>query len=338
MVSREKIDEVLNFAIENNYNHLFVQIRGRGDAYYKSSLVPRSHLLQITFDPLEYIVKKAKSEEIKIHAWINVFYLWSSPQTPSQNGHILLNHPDWIDTKIPDQMNVSQTLNAMKKNRKINGEGFYLAPTHPEVIAHLQNVITEILQNYKLDGIHFDYIRYHDHGWGMNPTGLKLFLNYSSGVPGLSSLKIEEKPSFEKYKRDAITSFVKNASKRIKAYQPDCIVSAAVKPNVSNAIFTFGQEWDLWLKNGYIDWAVPMNYTRENSVFEKNIRSMLNNIPKHYLKQIVMGIGVYNQDARSSGQKIYKTVKNDFGGVSIFSYTVFKEKPSYAKQIKKYLN
>lgn len=338
MVSREKIDEVLNFAIENNYNHLFVQIRGRGDAYYKSSLVPRSHLLQITFDPLEYIVKKAKSEEIKIHAWINVFYLWSSPQTPSQNGHILLNHPDWIDTKIPDQMNVSQTLNAMKKNRKINGEGFYLAPTHPEVIAHLQNVITEILQNYKLDGIHFDYIRYHDHGWGMNPTGLKLFLNYSSGVPGLSSLKIEEKPSFEKYKRDAITSFVKNASKRIKAYQPDCIVSAAVKPNVSNAIFTFGQEWDLWLKNGYIDWAVPMNYTRENSVFEKNIRSMLNNIPKHYLKQIVMGIGVYNQDARSSGQKIYKTVKNDFGGISIFSYTVFKEKPSYAKQIKKYLN
>ena len=94
--------------------------------------------MQITFDPLEYIVKKAKSEEIKIHAWINVFYLWSSPQTPSQNGHILLNHPDWIDTKIPDQMNVSQTLNAMKKNRKINGEGFYLAPTHPEVIAHLQ--------------------------------------------------------------------------------------------------------------------------------------------------------------------------------------------------------
>ena len=94
MVSKEKIDKVLNFAIENNYNHLFVQIRGRGDAYYKSSLVPRSHLLQITFDPLEYIVKKAKSEEIKIHAWINVFYLWSSPQTPSQNGHILLNHPD----------------------------------------------------------------------------------------------------------------------------------------------------------------------------------------------------------------------------------------------------
>ena len=39
----------------------------------------------------------------------------------------------------------------MKKDRKINGEGFYLAPTHPEVDAHLQNVITELLQNYNLD-------------------------------------------------------------------------------------------------------------------------------------------------------------------------------------------
>ena len=44
---KRKIDEVLNFAIDNNYNHLFVQIRGRGDAYYKSSLVPRSHLSKI---------------------------------------------------------------------------------------------------------------------------------------------------------------------------------------------------------------------------------------------------------------------------------------------------
>ena len=65
MVSREKIDEVLNFAIDNNYNHLFVQIRGRGDAYYKSSLVPRSHLLQITFDPLEYIVKKQNQKKLR---------------------------------------------------------------------------------------------------------------------------------------------------------------------------------------------------------------------------------------------------------------------------------
>ena len=68
---------------------------------------------------------------------------------------------------------------------------------------------TELLQNYNLDGIHFDYIRYHALGWGMNPTGLKFFLNYSNGMPGLPALEVKQKPSFDDYKRSAITKFLK---------------------------------------------------------------------------------------------------------------------------------
>jgi len=338
VTTRKKIDDIVKFAEENNYNHLFVQVRGRGDAYYNSKLVPRSHLLTDTnFDPLEYILTLAKGTKLKIHAWLNTYYLWSSPQKPIQNDHILLNHSDWLDTKKPDEINVKSMLKKMKVDRKVNGEGFYLAPTHPEVEAHLQNIITELLQNYRLDGIHFDYIRYHDLGWGMNPTGLKFFLNYASGMPGLPELKIQEKPSFADFKRSAITQFLKKASLRIRAYQPKCIVSAAVKPNLFNARNTFGQEWDLWLTAGYIDWAVPMNYTGNNQLFDNNLKIIMDNIPKKYAEQIIMGIGAYNQNARSTGQKMYRVGKNNFGGISMFSYTVFKENPSYAKQVIQYL-
>ena len=41
IISKEKIDKVVEFAKMNNYNHLFVQIRGRGDDYYTSKLVTR---------------------------------------------------------------------------------------------------------------------------------------------------------------------------------------------------------------------------------------------------------------------------------------------------------
>ncbi len=339
VANKESIDRVLMFAEQNNYNHLFFQIRGRGDAYYNSRLVPRSHLLKDTdFDPLQYILKKAKGTSIKIHAWLNVYYLWSYYEKPTQNNHVLLNHPEWLDTKVPDQMDVGKVLKSMKKDRKINGEGFYLAPTHPEVDAHLQNIITELLQNYNLDGIHFDYIRYHALGWGMNPTGLKFFLNYSIGMPGLPALEVKQKPSFDDYKRSAITKFLNKASMRIKAYQPKCIISAAVKPNLFNAKNTFGQEWDVWLTRGYIDWAVPMNYSNENRTFENNLKIIKDNIPSKYLNRIIMGIGAYNQNPRFAGQKIYRAGKYDFGGISIFSYTVFKEQPNYAKQIIKYLN
>ena len=338
MTTPEKIDELVGFAESNNYNHLFVQIRGRGDAYYNSKLVPRSHLLKNSnFDPLEYVLNQTRGTSIRVHAWLNTYYLWSSPQKPTQKDHLLFQHSDWLDTKAPDEMDVSNMLSKMEKDRKINGEGFYLAPTHPEVEAYLQNIITELLQNYRLGGIHFDYIRYHDVGWGMNPTGLKFFLNYTNGMPGLPGIKIQEKPSFSDFKRASITQFIKKASMRIKAYQPKCIVSAAVKPNIYNARNTFGQEWDLWLTAGYIDWAVPMNYTGNNQLFDNNLKIISDNIPHKYIEQIIMGIGAYNQNSRSTGQKIYRVGKNDYGGISMFSYTVFKKNPTYAKQIIKYL-
>ena len=171
----------------------------------------------------------------------------------------------------------------------------------------------------------------------MNPIGLKFFLNYNSSIPGLSSLDVKQKPSFAEYKRSSITGFISKASTRIKAYQPDCIISAAVKPNLFNARNTFGQEWDVWLAGGYIDWAVPMNYTMDLSTFEKNSQIMKNNLPDKYMERIVMGIATYNQNARNAGRKIYHTGKNDFGGISIFSYTVFQDQPSYANKLIKYL-
>ena len=316
---------MLEFAKNNNYNNLFVQVRGRGDAYYTSRLVPRSHLLlKTSFDPLDYILKESKKYNLKIHAWLNVYYLWSSPNLPIQQDHLIRTQPSWLDSNKPDPINV-QVLSRMKLDRKSNGEGFYLSPTHPEVEAHLQNIITEIIQNYSLDGIHFDYIRYHDLGWGMNPTGLKFFLNYSGNIPGIQSLKIQEKPSFAEFKRTAITAFLSKASIRIKAYQPNCVISAAVKPNLYNARNTFGQEWDVWLAGGYIDWAVPMNYTSNENAFNKNIKIIKENIPEKYHDRIIMGIGAYNQDVRSSGRKIYHVAKNEFTGISIFSYTYSKK-------------
>ena len=338
IITAEKIDDILEFAVMNNYNHLFVQIRGRGDAYYTSRVVPRSHLLVGTkFDPLDYIIKKARHYNIAIHAWFNVYYLWSSIDLPSQKDHLIYTHASWLDTKFPDPIDVEKTMSAVKLNKNANGEGFYLAPTHPEVEAHLQMVITELVQNYKLDGIHFDYIRYHAKGWGLNPVGMKLFFNRSISIPGLPALEVNEQVTFNDYKREMITKFIRKASTRIKAYQPYCIVSAAVKPNLYSARNQFGQEWDVWLAGRYLDWAVPMNYAVDLNNFNQNIQIMKDNLPIQYHDRIIMGIAVYNQKPRNAGQKIYYAGKDDFGGISIFSYTVFKEQPSYANKLVKYL-
>ncbi len=337
MVTKKLIDDAILFSVEKNFTDVFVQIRGRGDAYYSSNLVPRAELISKTdFDPLAYIINKTKSLDLKIHAWLNVYYLWSSPQEPKHKDHLLLTHPEWIDTYNPDRMDVNNMLKKMRVNRSINGEGFYLAPTHPEVEAHLQNVITELLQNYSLDGIHFDYIRFHDSKSGMNPEGLKIFLNHNNSLPGLPSLELNKKPSFSDFKKASITNFIRKASSRIRAYQPNCIISAAVKPNLIDAKNVFYQEWDEWLIGEYIDWAILMNYTSNTRNFENNIQIIRDNLPKKYFNNILMGIGVYNQTYKSASEKINITIRNQFAGYSLFSYTVFKKDMNYIKKLQQF--
>ena len=98
---------------------------------------------------------------------------------------------------------------------------------------------------------------------------------------------------------------------------------------------TFYQEWDEWLIGGYIDWAVPMNYTSNSDIFEKNIRIIKDGLPKKYLKKIMMGIGIYNQNYKSSLKKIEITKNYDLLGYSVFSYTSLKNNKSYSEKFNK---
>ena len=113
-------------------------------------------------------------------------------------------------------------------------------------------------------------------------------------------------------------------------------MSAAVKPNLFKAQNNFGQQWDDWLASRYLDWAVPMNYATDMNTFNENLKIMKDNIPSEYHDKIIMGIATYNQAPEAAGRKIYQTGKNDFGGISIFSFTVFKDEPSYASKLLKY--
>src|SRR5512139_1523977 len=63
LVSPQAVDQAVDDAAEAGFNALFVQVRGRGDAFYRSSLVPRSTLLERQprhFDPLARLLARAR--------------------------------------------------------------------------------------------------------------------------------------------------------------------------------------------------------------------------------------------------------------------------------------
>ena len=103
LASKTSIDEMLQFAVQHNFNHIFIQVRGIGDRLYRSYWIPQSEVLKgDEFDPLEYVIKEGHKLQLNIHAWVNVYMLWSAEQFPVAEQHLFNRHPDWLDAVEED--------------------------------------------------------------------------------------------------------------------------------------------------------------------------------------------------------------------------------------------
>src|SRR5260221_1214781 len=98
LVSPDAVDRVVDGAHEGGITDLFVQVRGRGDAFYESKLVGRSDLLAqqpARFDPLLRLIERSRSRGLRLHAWVNVL-LTAHFGLPLPPRHVLRQQPDWL--------------------------------------------------------------------------------------------------------------------------------------------------------------------------------------------------------------------------------------------------
>ena len=316
MTSQEKIQKAMLFAKENNFNHVFVQVRGRDDAFYKSDIVLRSKsILNTSFDPLDFAIREGHSLGLKVHAWMNVYILGSANSMITKSNSTIQKHPEWVD--------VFGNGNSQNELQDDNKNLLFLSPAIPEVEDYLLDVVEEVVTKYDIDGLHLDYVRYGDIDYGYNPVALEIFQNrtqpYSTNLTGRK---------FTEFRCKSITSFVRRCNRMVLSKNPDCLVSVAVKPNLSLAKIRYFQAWDQWLIDGLVDFVVMMNYASELDDFQRNINLVMNEIPEKYLPGIIMGIALYNQDEDQIIEKIERCNQlNGISGISMFSYNVIDENP-----------
>ncbi len=331
MKSAKTIDAFLEFADKNAFTDLFVQVRGRGDAYYNSHFEPLAEGLAPDFDPLAYLMRQSRNYKFRIHAWINVFYLWSSETPPLSTTHLFYQKPEWII--FPAHYDPAQPDTNMTAMR--NEEGLYLSPLLAEVQQHILNVVNDILDQYRVDGIHLDYIRFPGYGYDFDQTNRQRFKEKYV----LDPLDFKKDPAqfvqnfgptgydiffsrWGQFLRDGLSGFVEKLSLDVREKYPTVILSAAVKPELSKAHWRYYQDWDRWLNAGWLDWAVPMNYTKDNRLFLQRIEAMSETVN---LQKTLMGIALYNQSPAAAMEKVRllhqleeKQVK--LRGIVLFSY------------------
>lgn len=252
----QQVDATIASMKKAGLNALFIEVRKFADAYYDSKIEPKGPEVPAGFDPLAYTIKKAHPEGIQVHAWVVVYRAWSGGKAgPTDPNHIIKKHPDWVM--------ISDT------GKNWAGEGIFLDPGVPEARDYIVSVFEDIAKRYNVDGIQYDYVRYPGKNWGYSESALKRYY----AETGATEKPSAGDPKWCQWRRDQVTSLVKLAHDKIKAVNPKCQISASTicyggSPNDWEKTTPYAsvmQDWYLWMRQGWIDINIPMNYHSEKN-------------------------------------------------------------------------
>ena len=229
------IEELLAASVGWNIRDLVVQVRGRGDAFYTSDLEPRAEqLTDPGFDPLAKLVRDGAVVGVRIHAWANGTFVWSSPERalPVSRRHLVNAHPDWL--LRPGGVTYLDPAGGS------DWEGIYIDPTNTAARAHTVAVFEDIVRRYPVEGFHHDYIRYPQVTYAASPDD-----------------------------HVSITALVRETARRVRAARPGIVLSAAVFPDPMVARDRVLQRWPEWAAEGLVDLVCPMAYRTDTAEVQR---------------------------------------------------------------------
>ena len=290
---------------EQGFTAIFPNMLWGGLAHYSSKVLPESSTYRTYGDQLKQCIEAAHRNGLEVHVWK---VCWHVVNAPSEFRH-----------KLTQQGRLQVSL----KGRTAP----WLNPAHPQNVTLALNSLKEIARNYDVDGIHLDYIRYPGADYCFSPA-TRSFFEKSIGSP-IKDWPAAVRPEgrlqdeFQRWRAEQITSFVRLAHDEIKAINPRIKLSAAVYSSYPNVIKSLGQNWGLWLKEGYVDFVCPMNYTTDPSAFSQMCRRQIA-LPDAR-GRIYPGLGVTADESQLTPDQVIEEInilrKLDAPGFMLFDLT-----------------
>ncbi|MFZ4628910.1 MAG: glycoside hydrolase family 10 protein [Blastocatellia bacterium] len=344
LASPQSIDRLIKEALENGYTDLIVQVRGRGDAYYRSTYEPRAALLggqPPDFDPLDRVIKAAHPVGLRVHAWINLFLVADLTSLPSSSRHLVRRHPEWLMVPrgmaeeqpqlSPQSPNFAEQLLAFSRRNREDLEGLFATPAHPGLREWVVRLALELVRRYEVDGLHLDYVRYPNPTYDFSRASLDQFrAEMEARLPEDDREFLESESlvdplfypdnfpaQYGSFQRRQVDLLVERLSKEVKRVRPDLLLSAAVFADPQQASQDRFQDWPNWARRGWLDVLCPMAYTPETERFQ----SLLEGVRQVAAgRQVWIGIGAYRQGVEQAREKIAVARAAGVEGFVLFSY------------------
>jgi len=295
-------DRTAKLMADSGINAIFINATWAGLAHYPSKLLPQSFTYRYYGDQLEQCIKAARKYGIEVHAWIVCWYLENSPAeftAPLRKGDRLQH--------------------GSKGNERL-----WMNPAHPANTRHHIDVITEILTNYDVDGIHLDYIRYPDSDGCFSPYTRQKFerdagIKVTRWPQDVQSGGVHRE-RFVSWRAGNITAFVKQARAATGKIKPGAKLSAAVWGGYPQIVSSIGQDWGAWMKDGLLDFVTPMNYAQDLYRFTALLDQQI--LLPGTRGKIYPGLGVTANESQLRGDQVVEQIlalrQRKAGGFALF--------------------
>ena len=280
---KEEFISILDKMEEYNMNTLYFQVRPSNDAFYKSELNPWSQFLAGAgvdpgWDPLEWMIEETHKRGFVFQCWMNAFRVTVYSVLPdSEKKANYYSNEDLIKYKKA-ALDVLAKGNFAKENPDcvVLGEDdtrLILNPSDPRVQQFLVDTVIEIVENYDVDGLHFDDYFYLSGGGGANTyngnfAGGKTYdsklvgekqlndlPNYQDYLKGDSKYAhLERGLNLGDFRRASLDHMIKNIHEAVKAYNEknnDCVEFGAKPAAVWRSNIEYCTEnYDRCVENG----------------------------------------------------------------------------------------
>ncbi len=266
-----QIDQMIGMAREGNYNAIVAEVLAHHDnpvgshgAYWRSDIVARSSYVTSSFDPLAYMVQQAHANDLELHCWLVAFRV--STAWPPAGNTFLSSHPEYMMVPYASMGSGPATV----------GSDYVLDPGSPDAQEYLLSIVRELVTDYEIDGINWDYIRYTqtDAGYPADSnyanSGLKRFQRITgrTDVPPATG-----DTQWNDFRRRTIDELVRRVRAEIPTipnprqplrYTADVVTwGDAPASFTSSSAYGLFSNWEYWLRMGWLDGGLPMCYDRE---------------------------------------------------------------------------
>ena len=273
-----------------------------GMAMYDSKILPHAG----SFDRLKVLIDTAHARGLKVHPWM---------QVNAQGPAMLEAHPDWC---------------------QVNSEGTrvgYLDPSSPEARQRVASIAREIAENYEIDGISLDYVRYSGGGRYCFCDRCKAAFKEATGLDCLEADKADKGTNlwrkWRAWRFGQINSEVEEIAHAVREARPGAQVSSYVwGAHTYGASSQICQDFKTWIKRGWLDWINPSGYAYKPGEFRKKAADNRQAVPKGFPMLITIGVTTSHGRLNSSAD-VKAQVKDalDVGADGVVFFTLEYTKP-----------